>query len=91
MPNYTQGKNKSEGKYNEKPMYPKSMQSSSGLDSLSIDLEGFKILAVLIYSSVIILPFSDMNRHSCQREVNLSTQQSLMQDFHESSPTYILW
>lgn len=48
-------------------MYLESMQLSNGLDSLSFDLEGFQILAVLIYSSVIILQFSDMNRHSCQK------------------------
>lgn len=68
-------------------MYPESMQPSSSLDSLRFDLEAFQMLAVLIYSSVIVLQFSDMNRHSCQREVNLSPQQNQMKDSPESSPT----
>lgn len=54
VPNSTPRKNKSKLKHHKKPMYPESMQPSSSLDSLSFDLEGFQILALLIYSSVVM-------------------------------------
>lgn len=54
VPKSTPRKNKSKGKYHKKPMYLESKQPSSSLDSLHFYLEGFHILALLIYCCVIM-------------------------------------
>lgn len=56
-------------------MYPEGMQHQA-LWTLSFDLEGFQILALLIYCSVIRYSSQTRAGHGCQIEVSLSPQQN---------------